>query len=224
MIKQLTLEEIKKALREYPSAEPDGEDIVYYLHVTYAGKVVANKLLANNTFTVSRDMDEYFDGVPEEYSEDWGASCAWVEDSGDERFNDVCEDLLYDANKWLSKHEKVFSPHGWDGDEVEERGTVYRGLNALREQLEEELPYDGRMWDLREVVIGADEDASAMWHPVELSNDGRVAITDCAVELDNERNVRTHGSIFIRFEKEEHFILDDDGEILEDESRTIKFY
>lgn len=222
MIKQLTLEEIEKALREYPSAEPDGEEIVYYLHVTYAGKIVSDTRLANETFTASRDMDEYFDGVPEEYSEDWGASCAWVEDSGDGRFNDVCEDLLYDANKWLSKHEKVFCPYGWDGDEVEERGTVYRGLNALREQLEEELPYDGRMWDLREVVIGADEDDNGAT-PGEWSDDGRVCVTDCSVALDNEQSPRG-GLLYIRFETEEHFILDDDGEILEDESRTIKFY
>lgn len=28
MIKQITLEEIKKALRDYPSAEPDGDEII----------------------------------------------------------------------------------------------------------------------------------------------------------------------------------------------------
>ena len=135
MIKQLTLEEIKKALRKYPSAEPDGDEIVYYLHVTYSGKIVSDTRIANETFTASRDMDEYFDGVPEEYSEDWGASCAWVEDH----------------------------------------------------------------------------------------DDGRVCVTDCSVALDHEQSP-LGGLLYIRFEKEEHFILDDDGEIIEDESRTIKFY
>lgn len=222
MIKQLTLEEIKKALREYPSAEPDGDEIVYYLHVTYAGKIVSDTRIANETFTASRDMDEYFDGVPEEYSEDWGASCAWVEDQGDGRFADVCDDLRIDVNEWLSKHEKVFCPYGWDGDEVEDGGTVYRGLNALRTQLEEELPYDGRMWDFREIVIGVDEGDNGAT-PGKWSDDGRVCVTDCSVALDHEQSPRG-GLLYIRFEKEEHFILDDDGEIIEDESRTIKFY
>ena len=224
MIKQLTLEEIEKALREYPSAEPDKENIEYFIHVTYAGGIVSNLLLANKTFSATRSMGEYFDGLPDDLEEDWGAACAWVEDLGDGRFDAVCKELLYDANKWLARHEKVFSPYGWDGDEVEERGTVYSGLNALREQLEEELPYDGRTWDLREVVIGAVEDSESIWHSVEWSDGGRVGITDCEVELDGERNTNTHGVISIRFKKEEHFILGDDGEILEGESRTIKFY
>ena len=103
MIKQLTLEEIKKALREYPSAEPDGKKIVYYLHVTYAGKIVSDTRLASETFTTCRDMGEYFDGVPEEYEEDWGASCAWVEDQDDGRFEGVCDDLRTDANNWLKE-------------------------------------------------------------------------------------------------------------------------
>ena len=223
MIKQLALEEVKKALRENPSASPDKENVEYYLHVTYGGKIVPAIQLANKTFSATRSMGEYFEGLPDDLEEDWGAACAWVEDSGDGRFDDVCEELLYDANKWLAKHEKVFSPYGWDGDEAEYGGTVYSGLNALREQLEEELPYDGRMWDLRAVAIGADEEDYGAT-PGEWSADGRVCVTDCEEELDNERNVRTHGAIFIRFVKEEHFILDDDGEILEDESRTIKFY
>ena len=223
MIKQLTLEEIKKALRESPSASPDKENVEYYLHVTYGGKIVPAIQLANETFSATRSMGEYFEGLPDDLEEDWGVACAWVEDSDDGRFDDVCEELLYDANNWLAKQEKVFSPHGWEGDEAEYGGTVYSGLNALREQLEEELPYDGRMWDLREVAIGADEDGVMYGTPGEVSTDGRVCVTDYSVALDHERSPYG-GLLYIRFVKEEHFILDDDGEILEDESRTIKFY
>lgn len=99
----LNLEEIKQALRENASAEPEEDKIVYYLHVTRDGKIVPDKSLANETFTSSRNMVEYFDGVPEEYEEDWGASCAWVEDANDGRFEGVCNDLRIDANNWLKE-------------------------------------------------------------------------------------------------------------------------
>ena len=101
--KEITGEDIITALRENPSAESEGTDIVYYLHITEDGKIVSCCQDADETFSVSIDQSDYFGEHAAEYSDDWGACCAATEDDPDSYFREICEDLAAQANAWLNE-------------------------------------------------------------------------------------------------------------------------
>ena len=103
-MKKLTVEEVKKALREYSSAEPENDEkIVYYLHIKN-GKPQGDMYGQDEQFTAWRWMDDYFENVGKD-REDWGAMCAEVEDAEDGKFDDVCEELTRQANAWIEEQE-----------------------------------------------------------------------------------------------------------------------
>lgn len=102
-IKKITTEDVMKALRTLPSAESEGTDIVYYLHVTEDGKIVTSYWDADETFSVSRDQHDYFGKHDAEYPDDWGACCSATEDDPDSDFRAICEELTAQANAWLEE-------------------------------------------------------------------------------------------------------------------------
>lgn len=104
-IKKITTEDVMTALRENTSAESEGTDIVYYLHITEDGKIVSCCQDADETFSVSRDQSDYFGEHDAEYPDDWGACCAATEDDPDSDFRAICEDLAVQANAWLEDEE-----------------------------------------------------------------------------------------------------------------------
>lgn len=104
-IKKITTEDIMTALRENASAESEGTDIVYYLHITEDGEIVGSCQDADETFTVSRNQRDYFGEHDAEYPDDWGACCAATEDDPDSDFRAICEDLTAQANAWLEEQD-----------------------------------------------------------------------------------------------------------------------
>lgn len=104
-MKKITTEEVMQALREYSSAESEGKDIVYYLHLNADGKIVDGYRNADETFTASRDQHDYFGAHDDEYPDDWGACCAATEDDPDSDFESICEELAAKANAWLEEQE-----------------------------------------------------------------------------------------------------------------------
>lgn len=103
-MKKITVEEVMKALRENASAESEGTDIVYYLHITEDGKIVSCCQDADEIFTVSLDQSDYFGEHAAEYPDDWGACCAATEGDPDSDFREICEDLAAQANAWLAEN------------------------------------------------------------------------------------------------------------------------
>lgn len=103
-MKKITVEEVMKTLRENASAESEGTDVVYYLHITEDGEIVSGCQDADETFTVSRDQRDYFGDHDAEYPDDWGACCAATEDDPDSDFRAICEDLTAQANAWLAEN------------------------------------------------------------------------------------------------------------------------
>lgn len=102
-MKKITTEEVMQALREYSSAESEGTDIVYYLHITEDGEIVNGCQDADETFTASRDQRDYFGEHDAEYPDDWGACCAATEDDPDSDFRAICDELADKANAWLEE-------------------------------------------------------------------------------------------------------------------------
>ena len=110
MAKRLMVEEVMAALRENASAEPEGDKIVYYLHVTADGEIVPFVQKADSTFTESVDLYEYFKVADDEefedkYDNDWGAACVEQEEDPDSDFASICESLAKQANAWLEGNE-----------------------------------------------------------------------------------------------------------------------
>ena len=101
--KEITVEDVMTALRENVSAESEGTDIVYYLHITEDGKIVSCCQDADETFSVSRDQRDYFGAHDAEYPDDFGACCAATEDDPDSDFRAICEDLAAQANAWIEE-------------------------------------------------------------------------------------------------------------------------
>ena len=101
--KEITVEDVMTALRENASAESEGTDIVYYLHITEDGKIVSCCQDADETFSVSRDQRDYFGAHDAEYPDDFGACCAATEDDPDSDFRAICEDLAAQANAWIEE-------------------------------------------------------------------------------------------------------------------------
>lgn len=100
---------VMTALRNAPSAEPEEDKIVYYLHITDEGKIVDNFMDADETFTVAKNLNDYF-GVEddaafeEKYGEfGWGDACADREDDPESDFPEICEELAAQANRYLYK-------------------------------------------------------------------------------------------------------------------------
>lgn len=104
-IKKITTEDVMTALRENASAESEGTDIVYYLHITEGGKIVSCCQDADETFSVSLDQSDYFGEHAAEYPDDWGACCAATEDDPDSDFRAICEYLAVQANAWIEDEE-----------------------------------------------------------------------------------------------------------------------
>lgn len=103
-MKKLTVEEVKKELRETASAEPGdfngtpgNEDTVVY-HLWIEGE----------HFTAERSMDWYFEEVAKKNPDwdDWGQACVEVEDADDGKFDGVCEELTAMANEWIEEENK----------------------------------------------------------------------------------------------------------------------
>lgn len=94
-MKKLTIDDVMTALRANASAEPDGDRIVYYLH------------LPSETFSVSHDLNDYF-GLETDadydriYDGDYGAACVAVEDDPDSDFCSIAAELTAQANVWLA--------------------------------------------------------------------------------------------------------------------------
>lgn len=101
--KEITVDDVMTALRENASAESEGADIVYYLHITEDGEIVGSCQDADETFTVAVDQRDYFGAHDAEYPDDWGACCAATEDDPDSDFRSICEDLAAQANAWLEE-------------------------------------------------------------------------------------------------------------------------
>lgn len=100
MDKKLTVQAVADALRRNPSAEPDGENIVYYLHITNGGDIVNTVYDADATFSDIMDMSEYFG--EHDTDDDWGQACADTEDDPCSEFPAVCQRLADLANEYLS--------------------------------------------------------------------------------------------------------------------------
>lgn len=101
MEKKLTAQAVSDALRRNPSAEPDGENIVYYLHITDDGEIVDTVYDADASFTDIMDMAEYFG--EHDTDDDWGQACADTEDDPRSEFPAVCQRLADMANNYLSQ-------------------------------------------------------------------------------------------------------------------------
>ena len=99
-MKKITLNATMTALRTNASAEPEGSRIVYYLHLTEDGKIVQSVQDADETFTASADMEEYFGDRADD--DDWGAMCADAEADPASGFQAICQDLADQANAWLA--------------------------------------------------------------------------------------------------------------------------
>lgn len=95
MIK-LTKDEIRRALQEYSSCEPDdfGNDI-YYLWVKDDGKIVDGYMDADQGFQCTIDS-RVNDDFPEDY--DWRED---VEVEGNKYFEEVVDDLYYQAKEYF---------------------------------------------------------------------------------------------------------------------------
>lgn len=100
-MKKLTIDEVMTALRANASAEPDGDRIVYYLHLSADGSITDCIQHAEETFTASRDCAEYLGDHADD--EDWGGSCAATEDDPDSDFRAIAEELTEQANAWLAE-------------------------------------------------------------------------------------------------------------------------
>ena len=105
-MKNITTTEVMNALRENPSAEPEGEKITYFLHITNTGDIVGCAQDADETFTVAVDLNAYFgiesdNDYEEKFGSDWGAACAAREDDADSEFPQICEKLAAQANAYL---------------------------------------------------------------------------------------------------------------------------
>lgn len=105
-MKKITASEVMKALRKNPSAEPEGETITYYLHITNAGNIVDCVQDADETFTVSINLNAYLgieneNDYEEKFGSDWGAACVAREDDANSEFPRVCEQLAAQANAYL---------------------------------------------------------------------------------------------------------------------------
>mgnify|MGYP004514529463 CR=1 FL=1 len=113
-MKKITTAEVMRAFRENPSAEPEGENITYYLHITNAGDIVGCAQDAAETFTVSVDLNAYLDiesedEYEEKYGSDWGAACAAREDDADSEFPQICEQLAAQANSYLETSIRILT-------------------------------------------------------------------------------------------------------------------
>ena len=103
-MKKISVEEVKRFLHKEASAEPDGTYIVYYLHMYEDGTIAYDCYHADKTFTVQRDVDEYFGKNAIE--DDWGASCFEAEEDPDSDFDGICKELTAQANVWLAELEE----------------------------------------------------------------------------------------------------------------------
>lgn len=106
-MKKITVAEVMKNLRANSSAEPEDENITYFLHITDDGEIVSCVQDADETFTVSVNMNDYLgiendDDYEEKYGSDWGAACADREDDADSEFPWICEQLAAQANAYLA--------------------------------------------------------------------------------------------------------------------------
>ena len=97
-MEKMSVEQVRKILRDYPSAEPEGDKIVYYLHTD------------QTFFTASRNLNDYF-GVANDaefakrYGMDWGGACAAVEDDPNSDFGSICEELAEMVNRAIETGE-----------------------------------------------------------------------------------------------------------------------
>ena len=93
---KITKDEIRSALQEFSSAEPDDfGNFIYYLHVTDDGKILDGYVGSDETFTSAIDS-RVNDDFPEDY--DWRED---VEVEGNKYFEEVVDDLYYQAKEYF---------------------------------------------------------------------------------------------------------------------------
>lgn len=101
---QLSEDAVREALIKYQSAEPEGDGVDYYLHVTSDGKIVPNMYEANESFISSAHCSAYGYTV-----EQWQSGEVSSEDiydhevAGDPVFDEIVRELTDQANVWLRK-------------------------------------------------------------------------------------------------------------------------
>lgn len=102
-MKKMTIEQVSNALQEFPSLEPSSYDsqnatCEYYLHVTEDGLAVGSLSEADETFRATVKLTD-----EENESEDVFDLVYDREKLTDNRFYDICNDLMEQANAWLAE-------------------------------------------------------------------------------------------------------------------------
>lgn len=105
-MKRITLEDIANAISEYNGVELESDGVWCYIHITGEGELVRAYWESDEDLSVHWLTDEDIESLTME--DIWD-----MQTLDNEKFRDVCEELLELVNEWFDENERLIAENPW---------------------------------------------------------------------------------------------------------------